>query len=40
LSADNLHISGDIQEAANAAKILQQNLQAATNVNTGQLNIS
>ena len=40
LSSENLHISGDIKEAADAAKILQQNLQAATNVKTGQVNVA
>lgn len=39
-SIDNLRISNDIAAAADAAKVLQQNLQGAMNFNTGQLNIS
>ena len=39
-SMDNLHVSNDIEAAAEAAKVLQQNLQGAMNFNTGQLNIT
>jgi 1-aminocyclopropane-1-carboxylate deaminase/D-cysteine desulfhydrase-like pyridoxal-dependent ACC family enzyme len=35
-----LRISNDLADAADAAKVLQQNLQGAMNFNTGQLNIS
>lgn len=40
LNTDNLHINRDLAEAANAAKILQQNLQAAFNVKTGQIDMT
>ena len=37
---ESLGINTELREAANAAKILQQNLQAATNVDTGKINIA
>ncbi len=40
LSVDNLGINKELKDAANAASLLQQNLQRATNVDTGKLNIA
>lgn len=40
INTEGLHINRDIAEAANAAKILQQNLQAAFNVKTGQIDMT
>lgn len=39
-SLDNLGINRELQEASQAAKVLQQNLQAALDVKTGQINIT
>ena len=38
VNIERLGINTELREAAEAAKILQQNLQAATNVNTGKIN--
>ena len=40
VNIERLGINSELREAAEAAKILQQNLQAATNVDTGKINIT
>ena len=40
MNMDSLGLNTELRQAADAAKLLQQNLQAATNVDTGRINIA